>query len=95
MNFYQQKETVIRTTLKYMYMKTFFLWLIVLVCFYGCKTEDEMITPEIELTEKTAQLIEAENVFGLELFQHVFLSETENENIMISPLSVSLALAMT
>ncbi len=76
-------------------MKTFFLWLIVLVCFYGCKTEDEMITPEIEVTEKTAQLIEAENVFGLELFQHVFLSETENENIMISPLSVSLALAMT
>jgi serine protease inhibitor len=76
-------------------MKTLFLLLGMLICFYGCKTEDEPFVNEIEVTEKTARLIEAENVFGLELFQHIFTSETENENIMISPLSVSLALAMT
>jgi serine protease inhibitor len=76
-------------------MKTLFLSIGILVCFYGCKTEDEPLVNEIEVTEKTAQLIEAENEFGLELFQHIFTSETKNENIMISPLSVSLALAMT
>ena len=49
----------------------------------------------IELDEKSAQLIEAENEFGFELYQHVFSSETKHDNIMVSPLSVSLALAMT
>lgn len=50
---------------------------------------------EIKLTEKTARLLEAENEFGFELFKLVYGTETEHENIMISPLSVSLALAMT
>ena len=50
---------------------------------------------EIKLTEKTARLLEAENDFGFELFQNVYAAETENKNIMVSPLSVSLALAMT
>lgn len=50
---------------------------------------------EITLTEKTARLLEAENDFGFELFRLVYKTETEHENIMISPLSVSLALAMT
>ncbi len=49
----------------------------------------------IELDEKSAQLIEAENEFGFELYQHVFSSETKHDNIMVSPLSVSPALAMT
>ncbi len=50
---------------------------------------------KINVSEKTARLIEAENEFGLELFQKVYTSETTYENIMVSPLSVSLALAMT
>ncbi len=50
---------------------------------------------EIQLDEKSAQIVEADNQFGLELFQKVYNSETEHENIMVSPLSVSLALAMT
>jgi serpin B len=50
---------------------------------------------EIQLTEKTARLLEAENEFGFELFRHVYGIETEHENVMLSPLSVSLALAMT
>ncbi|MEN8117442.1 MAG: serpin family protein [Bacteroidota bacterium] len=49
----------------------------------------------IVLDEKSAQLVEAENEFGLELFQKIYASETKHDNIMVSPLSVSLALAMT
>jgi serine protease inhibitor len=78
-----------------MYMKMLILLFGMILCLYGCKTEDETIIDEIEVSEKTARLIEAENEFGLELFKHVFTSETEYENIMVSPLSVSLALAMT
>lgn len=50
---------------------------------------------EINISEKTAHLIDAENKFGFDLFQHIYSSETEYENTMVSPLSVSLALAMT
>lgn len=50
---------------------------------------------EIQLDEKSAQIVEADNQFGFELFQKVYNTETEHENIMVSPLSVSLALAMT
>jgi len=61
----------------------------------GCNLPGSNIDDEIKVTEKTARLIEAENDFGFELFQNVYNYETEYENIMISPLSVSLALAMT
>ena len=50
---------------------------------------------EIVLDEKSAKIVEADNEFGFELFQKIFASETEYENIMVSPFSVSLALAMT
>jgi serpin B len=66
------------------------------ILFSACNlTNDEGIYTEIELTEKSAQLVEADNEFGFELFQKVYSAETEYENIMVSPLSVSLALAMT
>ena len=71
--------------------------LVLLIVVQGCKLPgepaDEYTT--IELTEKTSRLIEAENQFGFELFRHVFSGEKEHENVMVSPLSVSLALAMT
>jgi len=47
----------------------------------------------INLDEKSAQLVEADNAFGLELFQTI-REESDEENLMISPLSVSVALAM-
>ena len=47
----------------------------------------------INLDEKSAQLVEADNAFGLELFQKI-REESDEENLMISPLSVSVALAM-
>lgn len=47
----------------------------------------------IELDEKSAQLVEADNAFGLEIFQQI-REKSDEENLMISPLSISLALAM-
>ena len=49
---------------------------------------------EMKLTIQSLELIESDNLFGLELFKTV-LKNDESENIMISPLSVALALGMT
>jgi serine protease inhibitor len=78
-------------------MKTFFLLLIafMLTSAHSCQKEDQK--PEeykfITLDEKSAQLVEADNAFGLELFQQI-RNDSREENLMISPLSVSVALAM-
>ncbi len=74
--------------------------LLILIFFFlvpGCNLPEDPADEfqAVEVTEKTARLIEAENRFGFELFQNVFSSENKYENIMISPLSVSIALAMT
>ena len=62
----------------------------------GSCQENDVQPPEskiIDLDEKSAQLIEADNEFGLEMFQKV-RENSDEENIMISPLSISVALAM-
>jgi serpin B len=69
--------------------------LLTVFLFAGCNLPGNTSDEELNVTEKTVRLIEAENIFGFELYQNVFTSETEYENIMVSPLSVSLALAMT
>jgi serpin B len=66
-----------------------------LVSVNSCQKND--VEPEkqkfIQLDEKSAQLVEADNAFGLELFQKI-REESDEENLMVSPLSVSVALAM-
>lgn len=66
-----------------------------LVSLNSCQKND--VEPEkqkfIQLDEKSAQLVEADNAFGLELFQKI-REESDEENLMVSPLSVSVALAM-
>ncbi|SHE67677.1 serpin B [Mariniphaga anaerophila] len=47
----------------------------------------------IRLDEKSARLVEADNTFGVELFQKI-REESSEENLMVSPLSISIALAM-
>lgn len=78
-------------------MRTVFTIIIsfVFVSMSSCQ-QDNVIEDEksiINLDEKSAQLIEADNTFGLELFQKI-RSTSDEENIMISPLSISVALAM-
>lgn len=68
-----------------------------LIIFCSCSQNDDepWQIKTIELDEKSAQLVEAGNEFGLDLFQRIYAEELEYDNIMVSPLSVSLALAMT
>jgi len=49
----------------------------------------------IEVSAKTAQLIQNNNQFGLDLFKEIASQEHGDTNVMISPLSATLALAMT
>ncbi|KAF0235893.1 MAG: serpin [Prolixibacteraceae bacterium] len=78
-------------------MKTLFtIFTVLALCaFCSCQTDDSNYEENktINLDEKSAQLIEADNEFGLELFQKI-REESEKENIMISPLSISVAFAM-
>ncbi|MBK6281542.1 MAG: hypothetical protein IPF54_01690 [Draconibacterium sp.] len=78
-------------------MKTTFTFiaLLILISVVSCQQEnsDDNEPKIINLDEKSAQLIEADNAFGLEIFQKIRKNSTK-ENIMISPLSISVALAM-
>lgn len=74
---------------------TTLLTVIFLLTFLSCQKESFNSDGNkiIDLDEKSALLVEADNAFGLELFQNI-RKESAEENIMISPLSVSVALAM-
>jgi len=76
--------------------KTTFVLAFALLLFSSCQ-QDTFSSNEdhktIQLDEKSAQLVEADNAFGLEIFQKIRAASDE-ENIMISPLSISVALAM-
>ncbi len=50
---------------------------------------------ELNLNKKSLELIEANNAFGVDLFAGVMNEVACGENVMISPLSVALALGMT
>jgi serpin B len=54
----------------------------------------EPVVSDLTPTEKSAKIIAADNEFGFELFQKVNASLEEPKNTLVSPLSVSLALAM-
>jgi len=64
--------------------------ILTLIIATGCSEEPEK---EFDYNLKSAEVIETNNDFGLELLQKVYTSEDEH-NIMISPASVSIALGM-
>jgi serpin B len=67
--------------------------------FFACKKEPVETLPvdpvPITLTTDQVSLIASENSFALDIFRNVVENSTESENIIISPLSISLALSMT
>jgi serpin B len=76
-------------------MKRLFSFLAMALLILACTNEPESqditnLTP----TEKSAKIIAADNQFGFEIFQKVNASAGEPKNTMISPMSISLALAM-
>ncbi len=78
-------------------MKTSITFLILFILAMFCSCQQETNVPDenkiIDLDEKSAQLIEADNAFGFDIFQKI-REESTDENLMISPLSISVALAM-
>lgn len=76
-------------------MKRFFSFFAMAIIVIACTNNTE-IPPVTDLTlsEKSAKIVAADNQFGLELFRKVNASIDEPKNTMISPMSVSLALAM-
>ena len=76
-------------------MKRIISLLCLTFAFFAC-THSETEPPVTNLTpdEKSAKIIAADNEFGFELFKKVNASLDEPKNTMISPMSVSLALAM-
>ncbi|MCK4750620.1 MAG: hypothetical protein KAT15_26360, partial [Bacteroidales bacterium] len=70
--------------------------LVILMVLPACEQFDQLPDEpnKIELRKKSAEIIEADQQFAFELFKEVN-SLSEEENIMISPLSVSYALGMT
>jgi len=80
--------------------------LFVLVCVAivlgGCKKtadsspQNEPYQQKIFLDEKAKAIVNADNTFGIKLFKDLIeTSEDEQDNIIISPLSISMALGMT
>jgi serpin B len=81
-------------------MKSYISFIIVILIssgiFFSCD-ESELIqqeTPKIKLNKKAAEIIKADKAFAFEIFREVY-TLSEQDNIMISPLSISYALGMT
>ncbi|MBN2762759.1 MAG: serpin family protein [Bacteroidales bacterium] len=77
-------------------MKTDILFLITIFLFTAsCEKQENTGEPkQINISKTTEQVVEADNLFGINLFQTVLANDT-TDNIFISPTSVALALAMT
>jgi serpin B len=76
---------------------TIALFSLLIISLTSCNKEiDEPVNQpaDIELTAKSAQIINNSNNFGIDLFSRVAAVEDESKNLMISPLSASIALTM-
>jgi len=66
---------------------------------FSCKKEKTDITAgefkQVNLSEKQKQLINTSNAFGFDLFKKVAEISGTDVNMMVSPLSISMALGMT
>jgi serpin B len=68
------------------------------IMMFSCDKAEEDLPSEpvpINLSAEQIRLIESGNEFAFDIFKEVLRSEEENENILISPLSISIALSMT
>jgi serine protease inhibitor len=81
-------------------MKKLLLIIILSISVFGnfsCKKETSVVPErkQVNLTEKQKQVITSSNVFGFEFFKKVNELSGSDANLMVSPLSVSMALGMT
>jgi serpin B len=78
-------------------MKNLFVFLTLSLILFSCNKEKTADSTIVDFTsnKKAAALIEADTRFGLDLFSQVIQIPEAPENIMISPVSVAVALGMT
>jgi len=77
-------------------MKKIAIYFLATMLVAACETNPPVPeSKDLNLNLKSLELLASDNVFGLELFQEVMQDAKANENVMISPLSVALALGMT
>jgi serpin B len=64
---------------------------------FACKKEEQKAASmkKVDMTEKQKELVTASNSFGFDFFKKVNEISGSNANLMVSPLSVSMALGMT
>ena len=77
-------------------MKTYLLAMFALIAFTGCTVENPeegLEAKKIELTAVQEQRVFQDNDFAFELLRKT-IANTEDKNVFMSPLSVSLALGM-
>ncbi|MGD9402802.1 MAG: serpin family protein [bacterium] len=67
---------------------------VVFICCGDQSTAPEVSPPRL-LTEAEQQVVDSDNAFGLKLFREIAAAGKSDDNIFISPLSVSMALGMT
>ena len=78
-------------------MKKIFLLPLVLVAFVlnsceNMENNNDKILPE--LISKSGTMVQSNNTFGMNLFENILTNESQEKNLMVSPLSVSQALSM-
>lgn len=83
-----------RITRKANMMTALFIFLMS-IALLSCQKQEPEQENSFNLPQKSAELIEADNAFGLDFFKKVTQLANPNDNTMVSPLSVSLALSMT
>lgn len=74
------------------------VFLLFTLALMSCSKNDDVLPSEpviIDLTQDQVALIESGNSFAFDIFKKVLAGSGTNENIMISPLSISYALSMT
>ncbi|MCF8359539.1 MAG: serpin family protein [Prolixibacteraceae bacterium] len=73
--------------------KKFLILFLMLIVFSASCQKDDNVPLVTDLDQKSQTLVEADNSMGIDLFQRI--CQEKDENVTISPLSISLALAMT
>jgi serine protease inhibitor len=74
------------------------VFFIILLISMSCSKTDENLPTEpvpINLTQQQVSLVQSGNSFAFDIFSQVMKNAGENENVMISPMSISYALSMT
>jgi len=76
-------------------MKYLLFFVLSFFIFVSCNRQNEINIKTIQLPKSGNEIVEANNVFGLNTFIEVINNSDEEENIIFSPLSLNIALLMT